>query len=93
MESIRPKSSKNSKVVATQERVTRKSTLLYKRHDENIGKGKGEKGEEFGTKIVCGLPCTSKEREEELKYTLEILSGTGIRRVEEDKPRIRNKVV
>ena len=89
MESIRPRSSKNSKVVATHEGVTRRSTLLYTRKDNDVGKGKGD----FGTKIVCGLPCASKEREEELKYTLEILSGTGIRRVEEEKPRIRSKVV
>ena len=48
---------------------------------------------EIFPKMVCGLPCLNKEREEELKYTLEILSGVGIRRVEEIGPRFRQKEV
>jgi hypothetical protein len=91
MESIKPKGSK-SKVVATHEGVLRKSTQLFSRVDnnKNVVAGKGDK---FVPKIVCGLPCASKEKERELNYTLDILSGIGIRRVEEIKPRIRGKEV
>jgi hypothetical protein len=52
-----------------------------------------ERTEEIFPKMVCGLPCLSKEREEELKYTLEILSGVGVRRVEEIGPRFKEKEV
>lgn len=48
---------------------------------------------EIFPKIVCGLPCLSKEREEELTYTLEILSGIGVRRVEEFMPKFKEKEV
>jgi hypothetical protein len=94
MESIKPKGSK-SKIVATHEGVLRKSTQLFSRvdnnnNDKNVVVGKGDK---FVPKIVCGLPCATKEKERELTYTLDILSGIGIRRVEEIKPRIRGKEV
>jgi hypothetical protein len=52
-----------------------------------------EKVVEVFPKMVCGLPCSSKEREEELRYTLEILSGIGVRRVEEFMPKMRGKEV
>jgi hypothetical protein len=57
---------------------------------EDVGE---EKTVEIFPKMVCGLPCSSKEREEELKYTLEILSGEGVRRVEEIGPRFKEKEV
>lgn len=93
MESIKPKSKKHStKVVAPKEGVARnsapglrKSTLIFNKKTETSK----EKG--FKPKIVCGLPCESREREEELKYTLEILSGIGIRRVEEEEARPRRR--
>jgi hypothetical protein len=52
-----------------------------------------EKVVEIFPKMVCGLPCLSKEREEELRYTLEILSGIGVRRVEEFMPKMKEKEV
>jgi hypothetical protein len=52
-----------------------------------------ERTEEIFPKMVCGLPCLSKEREGELNYTLEILSGVGVRRVEELGPRFKEKEV
>ncbi len=96
MESIKPKSKKNSKVVAPKEGVTRTSTTVVKKSTSVFNrKTVTSQEKEFKTKIVCGLPCASKEKEEELNYTLEILSGIGIRRVEEEevRPRRRSKVV
>lgn len=92
MESIKPKGA-STKVVATHEGVVQRSTQMSSRRDDKIG----IEEKEFTPKIVCGLPCASKEREQELNYTLDILSGIGVRRVEEEKPRrkprIRSKIL
>lgn len=96
MESIKLGSNKNSKVVAPSEGVTRNSISVFRKSALIFNrKTVASQEKEFKTKIVCGLPCASKEKEEELNYTLEILTGIGIRRVEEEevRPRRRSKVV
>lgn len=35
-------------------------------------------------KVVCGLPCNSRRREKELTYTLEILTGMRVRKVDKE---------
>jgi hypothetical protein len=37
-----------------------------------------------GEKVVCGLPCNSRRKEKELKYTLEILTGVRVRKVDKE---------
>ena len=37
-----------------------------------------------GEKVVCGLPCNSRRKEKELTYTLEILTGVRVRKVDKE---------
>jgi len=39
---------------------------------------------EGGEKVVCGLPCNSRRKEKELTYTLEILTGMRVRKVDKE---------
>lgn len=70
-------------------------TIVNGKGDEimKLEESEEEKVVEVFPKMVCGLPCLSKEREDELRYTLEILSGIGVRRVEEFMPKMRGKEV
>jgi len=43
-------------------------------------------------KIVCGLPCADAHREQELQYTLDVLTGSRSRRVDEDAWKLEEKI-
>ena len=42
--------------------------------------------------IVCGLPCADSHRAQELQYTLDVLTGSRARKVDEDAWKLEEKI-